>query len=104
MNLCPIPVSYTHLDVIIFLNTTGDILNNDQQAAMEKFIKAGKGFVGIHSAADTEYDWLWYTKLVGHMFKIHPAVQSARLKFTQNPFPGLQGFKETNYWTEEWYD
>lgn len=91
-------------DVIIFLNTTGDILNNEQQAAMEKFIKAGKGFVGIHSAADTEYDWPWYTKLVGHMFKIHPAVQSAKLKFTQNPFPGLQGFKETHYWTEEWYD
>ena len=44
-------------DVIIFLNTTGDILNETQQAAMEKFIRAGKGFCGIHSASDTEYDW-----------------------------------------------
>lgn len=91
-------------DVVIFLNTTGDILNADQQAAMEKFIRAGKGWVGIHSAADTEYDWPWYTKLVGHMFKIHPQIQSAKLKFTQNPFPGLAGFSESQYWTEEWYD
>src|SRR5687767_5568418 len=59
--------------LIIFLNTTGDIFNEEQQKAMEKFIQAGKGYVGIHSAADTEYEWPWYTKLVGRMFKIHPA-------------------------------
>ena len=91
-------------DVIIFLNTTGDILNESQQAAMEKFIRSGKGFVGIHSATDTEYDWEWYTKLVGRSFKIHPVIQSARLKFTANKFPGLEDFKETNLWTDEWYD
>ncbi len=91
-------------DVVIFLNTTGDILNADQQKAFENFIKKGKGFVGIHSATDTEYDWDWYTKLVGRSFKIHPVIQSARLKFTENKFPGLEGFKETNWWTDEWYD
>ncbi|MEO5583769.1 MAG: ThuA domain-containing protein [Saprospiraceae bacterium] len=91
-------------DVIIFLNTTGDILNETQQAAMEKFIRSGKGFVGVHSATDTEYDWDWYTKLVGRSFKIHPTIQSARLKFTANKFPGLDGFSETNLWTDEWYD
>lgn len=91
-------------DVIIFLNTTGDILNETQQAAMEKFIRAGKGFVGIHSASDTEYDWDWYTKLVGRSFKIHPTIQTARLKFTANKFPGMDGFSESNPWTEEWYD
>ncbi|MBK6391328.1 MAG: ThuA domain-containing protein [Saprospiraceae bacterium] len=91
-------------DIIIFLNTTGDILNDVQQAAMEKFIQSGKGFVGIHSATDTEYGWEWYTKLVGRSFKIHPVIQSAKLKFTSNKFPGLSGFNEANYWTEEWYD
>ncbi len=91
-------------DLIIFLNTTGDILNDQQQTAMEKFIQSGKGFVGIHSASDTEYDWEWYTKLVGRSFKIHPTIQSAKLKFTENKFPGLTDFKEDSYWTEEWYD
>ncbi|MGZ3858751.1 MAG: ThuA domain-containing protein [Flavisolibacter sp.] len=64
--------------VIIFLNTTGDIFDSSQQRVMERFIQAGKGFVGIHSASDTEYDWDWYNKLVGRMFKIHPAIQTAK--------------------------
>jgi uncharacterized protein len=90
--------------VIIFLNTTGDIFNEEQQKAMEKFIQSGKGFVGIHSASDTEYQWPWYTKLVGRMFKIHPSIQSAKMKVLDNGFPGLQGFADGRIWTEEWYD
>lgn len=46
---------------VIFLNTTGDIFDTAQQKVMERFIQSGKGFVGIHSASDTEYDWAWYT-------------------------------------------
>ena len=65
---------------VIFLSTTGDVLNDEQQAAFERYIKAGGGFVGIHAAADTEYGWPWYTKMVGHMFKIHPPVQTATIK------------------------
>ena len=78
--------------VIIFLNTTGNILNNEQQAAFEKFIRVGKGFVGIHSASDTEYDWPWYTKMVGMMFKIHPKNQTAYLKVENSNFPGMERF------------
>lgn len=96
--------SLAKYDVIIFLNTTGDILNPEQQTAMEKFIRAGKGFVGIHSATDTEYDWEWYTKLIGRSFKIHPAIQTARLKLTENKFPGMEGFHDNHIWTDEWYD
>src|SRR5688500_8805885 len=51
--------------VVIFLLTTGDALNDEQQAAFERFIRAGNGYVGIHSASDTEYKWPWYTKMVG---------------------------------------
>lgn len=90
--------------VVIFLNTTGDIFNADQQKVMEKFIQSGKGFVGIHSASDTEYDWEWYTKLVGRMFYIHPVVQTAKLKIIDNKFPGLQGFTDGKLWTDEWYE
>lgn len=88
---------------IIFLNTTGDILNADQQKVMERFIESGKGFVGIHSASDTEYDWDWYTKLVGRMFYIHPAIQTAKLQILDNSFPGTQGFAQGKLWTDEWY-
>ncbi|MDB5246788.1 MAG: ThuA protein [Segetibacter sp.] len=90
--------------VVIFLNTTGDIFNPEQQKAMEKFIQSGKGFVGIHSASDTEYEWEWYTKLVGRMFHIHPTIQTAKLQVLDSSFPGLQGFENGKLWTEEWYE
>src|SRR5215216_1340677 len=89
--------------VVIFLNTTGDIFDTAQQHVMERFIHSGKGFVGIHSASDTEYDWDWYTKLVGRMFYIHPAIQTAKLKVLDPKFPGLQDFANGKLWTDEWY-
>lgn len=88
---------------VIFLSTTGDALNDEQQAAFERYIKAGGGFVGIHAAADTEYKWDWYTKMVGHMFKIHPAVQTATMKVEDYNFPGMDRFAKRFLFTEEWY-
>jgi len=58
---------------IIFLNTTLNVFEAQQEAAFERYIQAGGGFVGIHSATDTEYDWGWYTKLVGAQFQSHPS-------------------------------
>jgi uncharacterized protein len=91
-------------EVIILLNTTGNILTPEQQAAFEKFIRAGKGFVGIHSASDTEYEWPWYTKMVGMMFKIHPKNQTAYLKVENTNFPGMERFPAKLLWTDEWYE
>jgi uncharacterized protein len=90
--------------VVILLNTTADIFDSAQQKVMERFIQAGKGFVGIHSASDTEYDWDWYNKLVGRMFYIHPVIQTARLNIIDEKFPGLQGFANNKLWTDEWYE
>ncbi len=89
---------------VIFLNTTGNIFNPEQQKVLERFIQSGKGFVGIHSASDSEYDWEWYTKLVGRMFHIHPAIQTAKLQVLDASFPGLQGFAQGKLWTEEYYE
>ena len=58
---------------VVFLSTTGDLLNDTQQAAFERYIRAGGGYVGIHAAADTEYTWPWYGQLVGAYFRNHPA-------------------------------
>ena len=68
-------INYSNLKSIktlIFLNTTEDILSEDEQVVMQKFIQSGKGFVGVHSASDTEYKWKWYGELVGAYFKSHP--------------------------------
>ena len=90
--------------VIIFLNTTGNILDSAQQRVMERFIRSGKGFVGIHSASDTHYGWEWYTKLIGRMFYVHPVIQTAKLKILDPKFPGLQGFADSKLWTDEFYE
>jgi len=51
--------------VVIFLNTSGNILNDYQKAAFERFIQAGGGFVGVHAATDTEHNWPWFTRFIG---------------------------------------
>ena len=63
---------------VVFLCTTGDILDATQQAAFERYIRAGGGYAGIHSASDTEYTWPWYGLLVGAYFQSHPAIQTQR--------------------------
>jgi uncharacterized protein len=69
--------------VVVFANTTGDVLDDAQQAALRAYVEGGGGFVGIHSAADTEYEWPWYEQLVGAWFLSHPPeLQTTRLTFT----------------------
>jgi type 1 glutamine amidotransferase len=92
------------VDVVVFLATTGDVLNDAEQAAFERYIQQGKGFVGIHSATDTEYDWPWYQQLVGHTFVIHPEIQTAKLQVESRQFPGLESMPDSLLWTDEWYD
>ena len=58
--------------VVVFNSTTGNVLSEPQQIAFERYIQAGGAFLGIHAAADTEYDWAWYGKLVGGYFNGHP--------------------------------
>ncbi len=57
---------------VIFLSTTGNVLDQFQEAAFERYIQAGGGYVGVHAAADTEYDWGWYNDLAGAQFLSHP--------------------------------
>ena len=92
---------------IIFLSTTHDVLNDEQQAAMEGYIMGGGGFVGIHAAADTEYDWPWYNKLVGAYFKSHPGnpnVRKAVINVVDRNH--LASRNLPNKWerTDEWYN
>jgi type 1 glutamine amidotransferase len=62
---------------VVFLSTTGNVLNDEQQVAFQKYIQSGGGYVGVHAATDTEYDWPWYNQLVGAQFKSHPKQQKA---------------------------
>jgi type 1 glutamine amidotransferase len=70
-------------DVVIFLCTTGDVLNAAQQTAFEGYIRGGGGYVGIHSASDTEYNWPFYGGLVGAYFRDHPGVAGVNQQYQQ---------------------
>lgn len=63
---------------VVFLNTTGDVLDAAQQDAFERYIRAGGGYAGVHSATDTEYDWPWYGRLAGAYFNGHPGNPNVR--------------------------
>ena len=66
---------------VVFLCTTGNVLNDEQQKAFEQFIRNGGGYMGLHSAADTEYDWAWFGELNGAYFKNHPRPQEASIQY-----------------------
>ena len=90
--------------VVIFLNTTGDILDSSEEAAFERFLRRGRGFVGIHSATDTEYGWPWYGGLVAAYFRRHPAIQPATLKVADKTHPSTKHLPAEWTRTDEWYD
>lgn len=97
-------------NAIVFLNTTLDVLDDNQQIAMERFIQAGGGFVGIHAAADTEWEgnWYWYRRLVGGVFKSHPNepsnVQLARIDVRDATHLASKDLPATFEIADEWYD
>ena len=98
------PESLRKYNAVIFLSTTGDVLNDEQQKAFENYIKSGGGFVGLHAATDTEYDWPWYNKLVGAYFKSHPKQQNAVLHVTDTTFIATKHLPhEWKRW-DEWYN
>ena len=88
---------------VVFLSTTGDILNEAQQRAFESFIRRGGGFAGVHAAADTEHTWPWYGQLVGAYFKTHPEVQESLVRVEDRTHPST--FMLPSEWrrTDEWY-
>jgi len=71
---------------------------------MEAFVRSGGGFVGIHSASDTEYDWSWYGGLVGAYFDSHPAIQAATIRSTGTDHPAGQGLPSSFERVDEWYN
>ncbi len=91
-------------DAVIFLSTTGNVLNDEQQLAFQKYIQSGHGFVGVHSATDTEYDWPWYNQLVGAYFKSHPKQQEAVINVVDATNISTQHLPAKWKRFDEWYN
>ena len=89
---------------VVFLNTTGTVLDSAGKTAFEGYLRGGGGFLGVHSAADTEYGWPFYGGLVGAYFASHPAVQPATVRVLDRTHPATAGLDPVWHRTDEWYN
>ncbi|MDO3384904.1 ThuA domain-containing protein [Gilvimarinus sp. SDUM040013] len=93
-----------HYNTVVWLSTTGDVLNSAQQQAFEEYIEHGGGYLGIHAAADTEYSWPWYGDLVGAYFHSHPQNQTATVHVENAQHPASQHLGDIWQHYDEWYN
>jgi type 1 glutamine amidotransferase len=93
-------------DVVIFLSTTMDVLDEVQQAAFQRYIRAGGGWVGVHAATDAEHGWPWYGQLIGGdaWFKSHPAIQTVTLQVEKADHPSTAHLPASFPLEDEWYN
>ncbi len=92
-------------DIVVFLNTTGDILDKNEQETMRTFVNSGGGFVGIHSAADTEHEWSWYgEELLGAWFVSHPPVCEETILVVNSTHSSTKHLPSQWVCTDEWYE
>jgi type 1 glutamine amidotransferase len=92
-------------DVLVFLNTSGDLFNESQKKALKTYMANSNSFVGVHSASNTEMEWSWFTKMIGATFRDHPKVQNATLHINKSiEHTAINHLKETEVFRDEWYN
>ena len=89
---------------LIFLSPTGKVFGPDEEKALQEYIHNGGGYVGIHAAADCEYNWAWYGELLGAYFKSHPKQQQAKLMVINKNHPSTSFLPDTWERLDEWYN
>ncbi|MEV1044098.1 ThuA domain-containing protein [Streptomyces sp. NPDC049916] len=94
---------------VVFNNTnstpeTGDLLDAEERSALQRYIRAGGGWVGLHSASASERDWEWYEGLVGAIFDKHPVPQTGRIKVLDRTHPSTKHLPDLWERQEEWYN
>jgi type 1 glutamine amidotransferase len=97
------PRNLARYRAVVFLLTSGDVLDATQQAAFARYIRGGGGYAGVHSAADTEPGWAWYGRLLGTHFRTHPQIQEAVVRVTSRSHPSTAGLPRAWTRVDEWY-
>jgi len=89
---------------VIFLNTSGNVLDTVQKTAFRRYIEAGGGYMGIHCASSTEKEWVWYGHLVGAVFTRHPKPQNGVINVIDRANPATAHLPARWSWKDEWYN
>ncbi|WP_298551474.1 ThuA domain-containing protein [uncultured Algibacter sp.] len=92
-------------NVLVFLNTSGNLFDENQKKALKQYMITGKGFVGIHCVSNTEIEWPWFTEMIGATFKDHPKVQNATLHVDKSSeHPTINHLEAVEVFKDEWYN
>ncbi len=101
-------VNLAKYKVVIFLSTSGDILNEEQQAAFKSFIEQGGGLAAIHAAVAgdvaTEGSWPWYGEALCARFTNHSAIVQATVDVEDSKDPSTESLPRRWVRTDEWYN
>ena len=97
------PAGLAGVGAVVFLSTSGDVLDADGEAALRDFVASGGGWLGIHAASDTEHGWPWYGDLVGAYFESHPAIQEGTVRVADADHPATRDVPAAWVRTDEWY-
>jgi type 1 glutamine amidotransferase len=89
--------------VVVFLSTTGNVLDPPQEAALQRYVEGGGGFVGVHAAANTETRWPFFGRLIGARFRGHAPFQAATVGVADRRHPATRGLPRTMRRRDEWY-
>jgi uncharacterized protein len=89
---------------LVFDNTNNEIFaNEEQKAAFQRYIRAGGGFVGIHSACGSMRQWPWFWEMLGGKFLRHPKLQPFTIKVKDLKDPSTAHLGASFEWTDEFY-
>ncbi|WP_328421844.1 ThuA domain-containing protein [Streptomyces sp. NBC_00443] len=89
---------------VVFLSTSGEVLTPAGRARFAAYVDAGGGFVGVHAAACTEYDWPYYGELLGARFDRHPDHQPGKVVVEDREHPATRHLPAVWDFVDEWYD
>lgn len=92
------------IDVLVFVNSNTDLLNNEQIQRLKGFMSNGGGFVGVHSTSDSKIKNEWFTQLIGGAFIDHPKFQSALVDVEDEEFLAVMHLPKRFVWSDEWYN
>jgi uncharacterized protein len=98
------PAGLSRYAVLVFLSTSGDVLDGAGRDALAGFMAAGGAWLGIHGAATTEYGWPYFGGLAGARFARHPAEQTATMTVEDRAHPATSHLPAAWTWPDEWYD
>lgn len=92
-------------DVVVWLSTDGEVMTEPGRQAFQRYIRAGGGWVGLHAANASEYNWAWYGQLIGGgaFFQNHPPIQSGRVNVEIADHPSTAHLPQSFTVTDELY-